>query len=51
MNKDVHSDSYYYINSACPVIALSTYCGSMPTYRCVTAALLRCKSRWTRAMS
>ena len=40
-----------YITLACPSIALSIRCGSIPINLCVTAAELCCKSRWTRAIS
>ena len=40
-----------YINSACPSIAFSILCGSIPMYLCVTVAELCCSNLCTRAMS
>ena len=45
------SERIFHINLACPSIALSIRCGSMPIYLCVVDAELCCKSLWTRAMS
>ena len=36
---------FSYINSACPSIAFSIHCGSIPMYLCVTATELCCRDR------